>query len=406
MKKSQKLLLSISEKRQRLSELASKETLADAEAVEQREALAAIPKLEVEYRAAIEGEQSRVPTPDASQSAEFRGLVDTVRLGRYLQAAVEGNAIRDGAEFELRSELQLPADEIPWVAIAPREETRADAVTPAPGTTAVVVEQALGRIFKDSVAAFLGVRFPNVSAGTHAYPVLSTGPTAAAKAKGGDTDSVAGAYTIKSVTPTRIAARFSFAAEDVALYPALEMDLRRDLSQAISDQLDQQVIVGGAAAPNFTGSLLRATADPADPTAAITAATALGAIAGHLDGLLAKSFSDIRAVFGPKTVVKLATLFRNANVSETALDLINRLIGAGNIRTSGFLPAPDANIQKYIIRLGDEQSAVAPSWGGVRVIRDNLSGSGKAETYVTAFGLFGFGVVRLASFAQGEFKLA
>ena len=68
-------------------------------------------------------------------------------------------------------------------------------------------------------------------------------------------DAGAATLTAHTISPTRLQVEYIFRREDQATLMGIEEALRRDLSGTLSDQLDKQVLVGGAA-PNFGGFLV------------------------------------------------------------------------------------------------------------------------------------------------------
>ena len=66
----------------------------------------------------------------------------------------------------------------------------------------------LGRVFSRSATMFLGVDMPSVPVGDADYPVLTAGVTPAMVAAGGAKDAEAGTFTVTTIAPTRLTARY------------------------------------------------------------------------------------------------------------------------------------------------------------------------------------------------------
>ena len=133
------------------------------------------------------------------------------------------------------------------------------AVTPAPGTVGINLDPIRPAVFATSIAARLGIEMPRVMSGTFATATIGTSQTAAAKQKSPHADAAAvataGALTVQTATPKRVSARLELALEDIAAVgqQGFESILRQNLSLALSDELDDQLINGNGAAPNLSG---------------------------------------------------------------------------------------------------------------------------------------------------------
>ena len=263
MLRSQELSLRISEIRQRLNELAGKDSLSTEERAEVDTLSAELSGKETQYRAAVQAEEAESREHRAAgdgESAEFRSLTGRVRCGEYLQAAVEQRAV-SGAEAELNAAVGLAAQgRMPWAALLPRAapEVRQDAATAAPAT-GIPTNQAeiLERVFARSASMYLRVDMPSVGVGESSYPVFATGTTAAQAAKGGEVDAAAATFTPNVLKPKRLSAAYLWGVEDEAELRGLESSLRDDLGMAMSDAMDKQVLTGSGAAPNVPGFLGR-----------------------------------------------------------------------------------------------------------------------------------------------------
>ena len=111
MLRSQELTLRISEIRQRLNELAGKDSLSTEERAEVDTLSAELSGKETQYRAAVQAEEAESREHRAAgdgESAELRSLTGRVRCGEYLQAAVEQRAV-SGAEAEMNAAVGLAA---------------------------------------------------------------------------------------------------------------------------------------------------------------------------------------------------------------------------------------------------------------------------------------------------------
>ncbi len=205
MLRSQEKQLRASEIRQRLNELAGKDALTDEERADVDTLSAELTTVETQYRAAVQAEDTEAREQRAEgdgENAERRALMRDVRLGRYLQAAVESRAV-DGRESELNASIGLgAAGVLPWAALDPGEiranpEARADvATTGLPAADRQTMQDSiLARVFARSTAAFLRVDMPSVGVGEASYPVFATGTEGGFAARGAARDAEAATFT-------------------------------------------------------------------------------------------------------------------------------------------------------------------------------------------------------------------
>ena len=168
----------------------------------------------------------------------------------------------DGAEAELRAaakvnEIPIELFDIPEQR-AGKVETRADVATPAPTTgTGVNLDPIRPMIYARSVIPRLGVAMPSVGSGGYSTATVTTGLSAAALAKGGESMATAAALSAQTTTPHRVSARLSLRIEDIELIGVgnFESTLRQNLMLALSDRLDFLGLTGDGQAPNPEGLL-------------------------------------------------------------------------------------------------------------------------------------------------------
>ena len=102
-------------------------------------------------------------------------------------------------------------------------------------------------------------RMPMVEVGQANFPVLASGTTAEQRERrdrqGRDGGDLHGRL---SLDPVRLSARYVFRYEDIAKLRSYESVLRRDLTAAMTDAMDDQIINGDGSAPNVNGFLERA----------------------------------------------------------------------------------------------------------------------------------------------------
>lgn len=437
----QKVQLRISEVRERLNELGAKDNTTDAERAELTQLTGEYKTLEVRFRALTVAQADAAPdtenrdasaaaaggapaagTTDAgdTEARERAKLQARIELRSYLRAAMDGTPLT-GAEKEFNEALGV-ADgtlQVPWAALAPPEvrsaprggvEERVDTVVSVGATADLPTENVapiLGRVFQRSIARSLGISMPAVGVGQRNYPVMSTGVTAELIAAGGEVDGDAATFTVTTVNPTRLTARYVFRIEDLATVEGLEPALRADLAQAMSDELDKQILTGNGTAPNF-GGLFDADsglANPPDPTAEADVNAYIDLVTGMVDGINAYGTGDVRLLIGPHTLRHAATKFISGT-DTSALDKVRML--AGGLRVSARVPAPkkvSAKDTQEVLATRMNGVAVAPMWPTLSLVRDIYSGARKGEVALTAIALYGFKIVRADGFKRLSLRI-
>ena len=351
----------------------------------------------------------------ATAPAELR---DRISLGRYLTAVATEKPITDGAEAELRAELNLSDEAIPLEALLPTPEERADAVSPegtdgnalAFGTVNQTTGPLLNRVFTATDAAFLGVAMPTVPPGERVYPVMTDGTDAAMAARGDAApDATAAKFAVVNATPKRLSGRYVFDLEGVAtLGGLLESTLRADLRTVMGYQMDRQVLLGSGAGANVSGIATEipltlypgATFSNNDVAAVIDWDAAKEMTTGSLDGKFARTEGDLRFLIGQATYNILRTAYRGATTDNQDALAAMRALGA-RVALSFQIPAPaKATIPPKSAESGkkvqwavlntEPAAAVAPMWQGITMIRDPYSNADKAQIVLTAHALFDF----------------
>ena len=384
----QKLELRRSKIRERLGEIAALEgdALTDEIRSEAETLATELKDSELRLRCALqaegEGEETvETDTPDAEERERLE-LRSKAKVGRFVRAALAGRPL-EGAEAEL-SEAEGCDGRLPLVLLTADPERRA--VSPGPDAgTETVTQPTIPAVFERGASAAFGVVFPMVDNGQAAYPVITTPPPAGLKAKGADADSTAAAYTVISRKPQRVTGAVELRAEDVALFGALEDDLRSSLLSAIEDGVDGFVFSGSAR------DLFTQAADVAVGGDVIAFGTAVATVAALVDGKHARSLGDMRGLIGPPTFAKLAGTFQ-ANDSMSAFDYLEGKMAG--LRVSDRAPAVANNGQRGLVSLAGSMAPIrVPVWRGVELIRDPYSGAASGKTVLTAVVLVGDPVV-------------
>ena len=402
MTRLQKLQLRQSELRTEMGTLLDKD--ASERTDEERSKLDAATKemraLEGDIQAAllIEDKPKAYPTSGDAERRELAELESRSSVLPFLVEAATG-APATGAEHEYRAGILgdearpglLPID----LLSEPVPEQRADAATTVAAAATADGSQAavLQRVFTRSIAARLGVSMPMVPVGSANYPILSSGHSPAMKNAGTAHDATAATFTGFTLDPVRLTGRYVFRIEDAAKLRSYESVLRRDLSAAMSDAMDDQVLNGNGSAPNVNGFLSELDA-ATNPSAATTWASFWKTFTDRVDGLNAYNLSDLRAIVGEESASHAYSLFRGNNTETSAYEYVRERIGG--LSVSSRIPDPSSNIQTGIIALTSYpgRNAVAPVWRGMELIRDLYTGAASGEVAITAHMLWNFKVLR------------
>ena len=405
-----------SRERGRMAELGLAETLTDEMRSELDGIEGGTPDLERQIRAATVGVETETREAEtlaaAEPDTEMRERVELrsrARLTNFVVAAMQGRQV-DGAEAELRAAAGVAGVPLELWDV-PRPETRdteGRAITEAPGTVGVNLDAIRPAVFANSIAPRLGIEMPRVMSGTFASATITTSQSAAPLAKSGPAVGQAGGLTVATATPKRVSARLELALEDIAAVGQdnFEAALRENLSLALSDALDNQIINGDGNAPNLAGILTRL----GNPTAAGAAVSTfddfVAIFAAGVDGLWANTMKEVAVVCGVDTYRVAAKAFRDrvidtgqrGGVSLGATSLADYAMEKfGGFWTSSRMPAVAADVQNAILYrkgrsmmggAGAMRTAVCPHWNVID-IDDIYSGSAKAERYFTMHVLLG-----------------
>ena len=392
MKASQRVALEMSEKREALNALLAVEELSDEQRAELGTLTTRMQHLEVEARAAILAED--VPTITHTTVAdgedrELRSLIDRSNVGVIFECALEHRST-DGPEAELQAHFKLAANSIPLALL----ETRA--VTPAPSDVGTQQSTIIPGVFPQSCAAFLAVDMPTVGVGEAVYPVLTQNANVGTPAENATQAETTGSFSADVLSPARLQASFFYSREDRARFSGMDEALRSNLSDALADGLDKQILAG-------TNGLLHSSNIPNHAASAVTTYANYRSELGYsrVDGTYASSVGDIKMVMGSATYGHCSGVFRSTNAGDRAA-LEDLMQVTGGIKVSAHVPAVASHKQNVIIRLGSRRDMVAPIWEGVTLIPDEITKAGTGQIVVTAVMLHAVKILREAGFYKQQ----
>ena len=408
MTNAQKIALRLSEVRSRLNEIAGLEgdAFTDEIRAESEKLTNEYGDLESRQRAAIiaDGDTATRAANDG-EGREVRQLVSRANLGAYLHGAARERDV-DGAERELRAALGLDGDQIPLdLLLAPDVEKRADAATNVAASVAENQSAIAGRVFADSAGAYLGVERPTVAVGDTTYVALTAGASGDYRLDGVAKDADAATFTTKTVSPSRLTARYLFGVESTARLAGMEEALRADLTATLGDKLDAVALTGQAAVTNVSpaveGLVSQLTA-PGTPGAIATASDYLGVFPGRVDGKYSSDGSNVRLLVNPDTFKHLAGL-----QIATSGDLLIDSMPSGRYRASANMLDTVSEVATAITyAAGARRGFVQPVWRAVTLIRDPYTKAAEGQVALTAIILTGAALVDANPYELAAFQLA
>ena len=235
---------------------------------------------------------------------------------------------------------------------------------------------------------------PTVAVGDAVYPVLTTNADAGTPAENATQAETTGSFSANVLTPSRIQASFFYSREDQARFSGMGEALRSNLSEALADKLDQEILAGSS-------GLLNGTILANHAASAITSyASYRSELAyGRVDGTFAGSVGELKVVMGAATYGHAAAAFRSTNAGDRAA-LEDLMSVTGGVKVSAHVPAVSGNKQNVVIRLGSRRDYVAPIWEGVTLIPDEITKAASGQIVVTAVMLYSAKLLR----AEGFFK--
>ena len=390
MTRRQKLELRASEIRTRLAELGGADELTD-------ELRGELDKLRGEYTdterkigALTVAEDTPEVTEQGSEARELAALIADAKVGNVFEAVIE-HRTTDGREAELQTHFGLAANSIPLAMLIEHR-----AVTPAPSSVSQTQAEIVPGVFPMSCAAFLGVDMPTVPVGEAVYPVLTTNATVNTPIENAASADTTGSFSADVLSPSRLQAAFFYSREDRARFRGMSEALRINLSDALSDALDRQILVGA-------NGLLTGTNLPNHNASAVTSYAGYRAnfAYGRVDGTYASTVGDVRSVVGSGTYAHASGVFRSTNAGDRAAleDIMSVTAG---VKVSAHVPAVASNKQNAVIRLGSRRDAVAPIWEGVTLIPDEITKAANGQIVVTAVMLHAVKILRQAGFYKQQ----
>ena len=378
--------------RKRLSDIASMAELDE-------ETRSELEKLKLEYADNDSRRAALVISTDApvthietrsSEGMEFRSLVNGSNVGEIFDAAM-GKRNVDGQTAELQKHYGLEPNQVPLALLVKdwpdNDQLETRAVTPSPTNVGQDQQSIIPYVFPAAAASYLGVDMPTVGVGEAVFPVLTKELDVRTPAENADANETTGAFSADVLTPSRVQAAFFYSRESRAKFAGMDAALRANLSEGLSDGLDEQILAGTNGL--FEGTNLTNN----NVTVNDTFETYLNHLVwNQIDGRYASMPSDLYLLVGAATLKDLGATYRNTSVDRSALDRLMEL--TSGVRVSAHVPVPVTNRQNVVIRRGMSVSAVAPVWEGITIIPDEVTKAKSGELIITGVLLFAMKVLR------------
>ena len=325
------------------------------------------------------------------EGRELRQLVSKASLGKMM-AGIADDGQGNGAERELRQARGLPDNYVPWDMLEKRAAV--DVTGDEEGNTTSWIQ----RVFPMSAAAFCGVDVSTVAVGQVLVPVITTGVTIGFVAAGASQAESSPVAAITTLTPRRGTGNFPINKEDLAVFPGMEDAWRMELSDAVQNAIDVDLLRLAS-----KGLLKAGGTDPTDPADATTAAEFLADVYGAVDGALSTGVNQNKLLVGPEIYAHMGATIFDAGSGMTVVD---KLMSVGvNILVTDNAGPYSANDQDGLVIVGPpRRNSVGVMWNGVEIIRDEFSLAPEGQLRFTVAVMWDFENVRSAGYVRKSYR--
>lgn len=394
-----------SEIRQALATLVGKDKATDDDTRQIEGLDAEFRSNETRYRGALIAEDTERREAGADletrSDREFSDLMGRFELRQVALALDEGRTL-DGATAEIVQELRgaggFRGVPVPWQALEQRNTVATG--TPDPMSTRPIID----RLFPDSMAGRMGAQMISIDSGSAEWPVVTSSVAAGWAAAEGGTVPLGAAYatTNRPMTPdhnlgvqmkiTRKALQQSGA--------ALEQAIRRDMSGAMGQAMDQAVFLGTGADGQPLGVVTGAATYGITVQAVAAAATWSAFRTGVTAFMVANAAASpaaVRALIRPEIWNYMDGILVGDGGFRFEYDRLREALGSVNM-SSNALAAPTGSPLATSALLTTSTGGVAPiyvgAWGAIDVIRDPYSDAQSGGLRITALATMDVTVAR------------
>ena len=352
---------------------------------------------EPQLRAAIEadGGETRTSHEEDGVGVELRALTARASIGAIVAGTIEHRS-PEGSTAELQQHYNLAGNQIPLALL--REPVEERAVTPAPADVGQTQSAIIGGVFPRTAGTWLSIDMPTVPVGDATFPVLTTNAAVEALAENAAGTETTGSFSAEVLSPSRLQASFFHSREDRARFAGMDEALRMNLSEALSDKLDAEIIAG---ANGLLGGTNLTKVAATNPT---TYGGFKGLVFDAIDGKFAWGSEDVRVLVAPLTLGHMSRSFLASADSRSADEALKA--AAGGVRVSAHIPDAVSDKQDTIIRRGMRRDAVSPLWEGITLIPDEITLAASGQIKLTAIMLYAIKILRADGFRRVEVQFA
>ncbi len=360
---------------------------------------------EIKFRASLKSlrsEQETGVTLVDAEARELQLLTERASVGGLgaIAGGVLSNHACEGEARELQQHYHLKPNQVPLALMrSPMVEDRTTGITPAPTDAGADQRPIIPAVFPQSVAAFLGITGQSVGVGEQAFAVVSTSAAPGAPAEGAEQAHSTGAFESVSLTPSRLQASLFFSVEDAARIQGLSDALRLNLSDALSDELDDQILT------NSANGLFASTNLSNNNTSTLDTFITLKkrVVYDSIDGKYANNAGDLRVVLGAASYAFAGGIYRGNNSDVDALESIMGKVAA--VRVSSHVPSVSANKQNLVVARGTAQHVAVALWG-IDLVEDPYSMSKSGEVILTGRMLHAIKILRADGYRKVQLQHA
>ena len=350
--------------------------------------------------------QPTLETRSGPEGREYREMRNAADFSRYVQAAMSGNGVTNGAEAELNAHKGIEANYFPLEMLAGPLETRAA----RDGDAEAMQGTWLDRVFHGTAAERVGISFRPVAPGVAAYPVTTAGGDSGQQ---GRTQAVTeSTYTVAvtEIKPARRALHGIYSIEDDMRLPGLADAIERDMRMAMTEGVDRAVFNGDTGANENTADITGLqTAGIAEFTLTqankVKADETLKAFLAHVDGQYASSLADLRVVVSVgSNVLWYGSIHNSAADNQTIAQFL--MASGMTWMTRGGIDTNTANgdFGAYLgLDRGIDGAGIAAVWEQAQLVRDPYSGASKGEVQLTLNYLWQLAFPRTSNFKRFKY---
>ena len=247
--------------------------------------------------------------------------------------------------------------------------------------------------------AATGIAMITADVGEKLVPIVGTGITIGEPGRTVAQGASSPTATVKTLSPRRFTGNWPVAREDMHKREMIEDAFRIDGMAALGDALDIDVLTKASKGLLTTAS----DADPTAPTDATTAPEFLADCYSAVDGRNANLIDEISLLLGPESYGFMGSITFDAG---SGMSVADKLVSLGiSVFVTDNAGAYASNSQEALITAGPpRRNAVACTWSGIEVIRDDVTSADAGLVNFHILTMFDFEVVRKGPFHRARYR--